>query len=204
MREPERHSVAPVLKYTMPTIVRVPGVKYKVVGKYKTKTKQAKGLVVHYTVSGRTAQAAKNVVAYMARNGLGCMVMDENGIIYVPENFNLQTDVAYHAGKSSWRGLSGMSYYCMGMEICCWGKGAKVGPFRTVAKKTDNRQKGTYQTYTAAQEKSLENFILWQLDVNPEFDINFVAGHDEIAPLRKSDPGGSLSVGMPAFRGKFK
>lgn len=204
MREPERASVAPKLNYTMPTIVRVPGVKFKTHGKYRTKTGNAKGLVVHYTVSGRTAKNARGVLAYLAKNGLGCMVMDEDGIIYIPENFNLQTDVAYHAGKSSWKGLSGMSYYCMGMEMCCWGKGSKVGPFRVIKKQTDNRKVGTYQAYTAAQEKSLENFVLWQLDVNPEFDINFVAGHDEIAPLRKSDPGGSLSVGMPAFRGKFK
>lgn len=193
MNEPERKSIAPTLKYEMPNIVRVPGVKYKIVGKYKTKTKQAKGLGVHYTVSGRTAQAAKNVVAYMAKKGLGCMVMDENGIIYVPENFNIQTDVAYHAGKSSWKGLSGMSYYLMGMEICCWGKGSKVGPLRN-----------KFQAYTPKQEAALVNFIKWQLDVNPEFSIDFVAGHHEISPGRKSDPGDSLSMTMPKFRELLK
>lgn len=204
MREPERASMAPMLDYTMPTIKRVIGVKYKTVGKYKTKTKNAKGLVVHYTVSGRSEKNARGVVAYLAKKGLGCMVMDEDGIIYVPENFNLQTDVAYHAGKSSWKGLSGMSFYCMGMEICCWGKGSKVGPFRKIAKKTDNRQAGTYQTMTAKQEEALTNFIKWQMDVNPEFSIDFLVGHDEIAPLRKSDPGGSLSVSMPSLRANFK
>lgn len=203
MNEPERQNIAPKLSYAMPTIVRVPGVKYKVVGKYKTKTKNARGLVVHYTVSGRSAQAAKNVVAYMAKKGLGCMVMDENGIIYVPENFNLQTDVAYHAGKSLWNGLSGMSYYCMGMEICCWGKDSKVGPYRE-SKGSANIKKGKYQAYTAKQEAALINFVKWQLDVNPEFSIEYVVGHDEIAPLRKSDPGASLSITMPKFRELLK
>ncbi len=46
------------------------------------------------------------------------------------------------------------------------------------------------------------NFCLWQLKVNPEFKVDWIMGHDEVAiPLgRKSDPGGCLSVTMPEFR----
>lgn len=207
--EPERPSPSieeketELLKYEMPTIVRVPGVKFKVRGQYKTKSKKAQGLVVHYTVSGRTEKSAKGVVNYLAKEGLGCMVMDENGIIYVPENFDIEREYAYHAGTSSWLGKSGISAYCMGMEICCWGRDSKVGPFRE-SKGEANIKKGKYQAYTEAQEKALINFIKWQMDVNPEFSVDWVVGHDEIAPTRKSDPGASLSMTMPEFRKQLR
>jgi len=42
------------------------------------------------------------------------------------------------------------------------------------------------------------------MDVNPEFRADWVAGHDEVSPGRKSDPGGSLSMTMPQFRYMLK
>lgn len=183
--EPERPSDPPKdFPYELPRIVVVRGVRYNTHGHFRTNSGNAKGLIVHYTVSGRTPQAAVGVVRYLAKKGLGCPVMDENGVIYVPEGFDLQRDVAWHAGKSSWKGLNGMSQYCIGMEICCLGR----------------RKDGTFERYTAAQEEALINFILWQLDVNPDFEIDYVLGHDEVSPGRKTDPGKSLSWTMPEFR----
>jgi len=202
--EPERPSEAPVdSAYDIPAIVRVPGVKFATHGSYRTDSGRAKGLIVHYTVSGRTARSAKGVLNYLARKGLGCMVMDEDGIIYIPENFNLERDVAWHAGKSEWRGVTGLSRYAMGMEICCWGKDSKVGPFRDSTGEK-NIKKGKYQAYTSAQELSLKNFCKWQLAVNPAFDVDWVAGHDEVAPNRKQDPGASLSMPMDEFRASLR
>lgn len=189
--------------YEIPEFKIVKGTRYQTHGHYKTSTGSAKGLVVHYTVSGRTEKNARGVVNYLARKGLGCMVMDENGIIHVPENFDFQRDVAWHAGKSSWKGISGLNRHLMGMEICCWGRGSKVGPFRE-SKGEANIEEGKYQTYTEAQEKALENFVLWQKDINPEFSVDWLVGHDEISPGRKFDPGACLSVTMPALRDLLK
>jgi len=211
-KEPDRPNTAPPEinedpgAITQPVIQVVKGLKYKTHGKFKTKSGKAKGLVVHYTVSGRSQASAKNVVTYLAKEGLGCPVMDENGIIYVPEGFNYLTDVAYHAGASSWKGVTGISAYCIGMEICNWGtagkeKGAK--DLRVVSAK-ENIKAGTYQMFTEAQEKALINLCLWLKKNNPEFDFDWVVGHDEIAPTRKSDPGGSLSMTMPALRKLLK
>lgn len=191
-----------------PRIVRVSGVKYKSPGKFKTKSGKARGIVVHYTVSGRTSSSARGVVKYLAGKGLGCPVMDQEGVIYVPEKFNFLTDVAYHAGSSAWRGVSGISNYCIGMEICGWGSAGKekgASDLRTVARK-DNMFPGTYQKFTQAQEDALINFILWLKKNSPDFDAEWIVGHDEIAtPLgRKSDPGGSLSMTMPELRKLIK
>jgi N-acetyl-anhydromuramyl-L-alanine amidase AmpD len=223
-QEPERPTVTPTvvvagkptttpiidkpgLHITEPIVQVIKGVHYKTHGHFATKSGKARGLVVHYTVSGRSQASAKGVVQYLASQGLGCPVMDENGIIYVPENFNWLTDVVYHAGVSSWKGVSGISAYNIGMEMCNWGTDAEkhgAKDLRKVSSKHDNQKIGTYQMYTAAQEKSLINVCLWLKKQCPEFDFDWVVGHDEIAPTRKEDPGGSLSMSMPALRQLLK
>jgi N-acetyl-anhydromuramyl-L-alanine amidase AmpD len=201
--EPERpnHSGG----YDKPDIVRVKGVRFKLQGKYKTPSGRARGLVVHYTVSGSSSSNAQGVLKYLASRGLGCMVMDRAGTIYIAENVELEESVAWHAGTSSWKGKTGLSRYCMGMEICSWGKlNSSTKPRVTgdirESVEVDNIKAGEYEAYSDAQEKALRDFILWQLDVNDEFEIDYVVGHDEIAPGRKSDPGASLSMTMPAYR----
>lgn len=196
--------------YTVPDFIEVKGVKFNTHGKYRTRSGNAKGLVVHYTVSGRSENSAIGVLKYLARKGLGCMVMDEDGFIYVPEGFDIQKDVAWHAGKSSWMGKTSISKYCMGMEICCWGrldskskKKVKSSDKRVVSRQNENIKVGEYQKYTKDQEKSLFNFIKWQMSVNPEFSLDWLVGHDEIAPTRKQDPGASLSMTMPKLREKM-
>jgi len=194
--------------YEVPEIIDV-DVDMKTQGKYLTKSGNARGLVVHYT-AGRMENGDKdaiNTVKSMAKRGLGCLVMSSTGKIFKSKDQGLN-EVAWHAGKSSWKGKTGISRYCMGMEICCPGKLDENGKawFGTVynnsrdVKAEANRKAGKYAKFSPEQEKSLIDFCLWQLDVNPEFDIDWICGHDEIAPARKSDPGGSLNWAMPAFR----
>lgn len=200
VKEPERMGKG----FVKPDFVVVKGVKFKTHGQYRTNSGKAKGLVVHYTVSGRSPDSAKGVLKYLASKGLGCMVMDEFGTIYIPEGFDVEKSVAWHAGSSSWYGATGISRYCMGMEICNWGMlnsstKKRVAKLRRSTGK-HNIKAGEYEPYTTEQEEALTNFILWQADVNPEFDIDWVCGHDEIAPTRKADPGASLSMSMPEYR----
>lgn len=195
--------------YDIPKIVVVPEVKFKTHGEYRTKSGKARGLIVHYTVSGRSEKSARGVLRYLASRGLGCMVMDENGVIYLAGNVDLEKSVAWHAGKSAWQGKTGISRYCMGMEICNWGRLSaqtepRAGDTRSIPHKYDNIAPGKYEKFTRAQEQALVDFIKWQLDTNPEFELDWVVGHDEVAPTRKTDPGGSLSLSMPRFRESFK
>lgn len=202
-------------KFKIPEIVDV-DIDAKLRGKYKTKSQQAKGLVIHYTAGAFSPAetTAKRTLKYLASKGLGCMVMDINGTIYKARNQQFD-DIAYHAGKSSWLGKSGVSQYCMGMEICCagrlspslqtaWGQALPDSIIRHSHRDFDNVKLGSYHKFTQLQENSLKNFILWQLDVNPEFSIDWVVGHDEISPGRKTDPGYSLSMSMPEYREMLK
>ncbi len=218
--EPDRELSAakPVAAYAVPAFLPVP-VKVETHGNYLTDNGQARGLVVHYT-AGRFrngGEDAANTLSDLAKRGFGCLVMDVNGVIYKADNQKID-EIAWHAGKSGWLGATGLSRYCFGMEICnagrlsqdkdTWGQanwGEKIAKkdVRTVTEHA-NQRAGLYHQFTKAQERSLINFILWQLDTNPDFDLDWVIGHDECAPERKTDPGGSLSMTMPAFRTMLK
>lgn len=190
-----------------PRFVVVPGVRFKT-SKYKTPSGQFEGLVVHYTVSGNSPASAKGVLKYLAEKGLGAMVMDGDGVIYLAEGFDLFKDSVAHAGKSGWAGRVGLNSYYAGMEICCMGKGSRIGPLRE-SKGEDNIMPGVYQAYTEAQEQALADFIVWARPSNPAFKLENVCGHDEARAevgLKgdKSDPGASLSMTMPAYRRYLK
>ena len=192
-----------------PTIVVLNNIEFKNRGNYVTPSGKFKGLTIHSTESGRSANAAKNVVAYLKSKGYGCMVMDENGIIYIPKNFDIFKNWGNHSGVSKWKEITNVSNKFAGMEVCNWGKNSTVGPFREVNKAEGYIVSGKYQSFTKAQEAALINFILWAKTKNKTFDLDNVVGHDELraeAGKRgdKSDPGGSLSVPMSAFRAQIK
>jgi hypothetical protein len=192
-----------------PTFVILEQFEFANRGAYSTNSGKFKGLTVHSTIGGRTPKNAKGVVEYLQGQGYGCMVMDESGIIYVPKNFDIFKNWGYHSGVSKWKEIKNVSNYFAGMEICCFGKDSTIGPFREVQVSEGYIVSGKYQQYTKAQEIALINFILWAKSKNEEFDLDYVAGHDELRKEAgklgdKQDPGGSLSMTMSAFRDLIK
>lgn len=206
-------------RYTEPRIVDVE-VDVKTRGSYRTKNGTPMGLVIHYD-AGRDGNHI-GTLRYMARKGLGCLAMDKNGVIYKAKNQRLTRDVAYHAGRSSYGGKEGLSFYCLGLEVNCAGKLDQEGRrFKTwfgatvpadQVRHTDDVvdaryvRKGHYQIYTPNQEVAILNFCLYLYYEIPGFSIDYVVGHDEIAVPRgrKSDPGASLSMDMDSFRNKLR
>lgn len=196
----------------VPKVVVVKGVSYAKRGRFKTPLQEPDGAVVHYTVSGNTPKSAESVVRSLASRGLGCPVVDANGIIYVPEGFDWERDIAYHAGASLWNGKTAVSNTKIGFEMCNWGSAAKQqnvpsDQIRVGLANNGSSQKQSYQKYTAAQEEFLVNVMVYLKKKYPKtFSYDGVCGHDECAtPLgRKNDPGASLSMSMPAFRALLK
>ena len=166
-----------------------------------------RGLVVHYTASSRFS--AESVCRYFAtlkkeKSQIACPVMNGDGKIYVSKDWRIFEDRASHAGRSEWKGNRNISNTFAGIELCCKGRSEiqsdELLTDHRLVYTVDNIKHGYYQRFTQHQEMKLVQLCLILDREIKEFDLNNVVGHDEIAPDRKSDPGGSLSVTMPQFR----
>lgn len=194
-------------------LLRYPAAIQDKYGKMKTQGKYAggypQGAVVHFTAGS----SAESSLTWGMGEGYCFFVIAKDGTIF--QNFDLDS-WGYHAGASSWKGLPGsVSDELVGIEIDCAGSLDKIaeGKFQSWFGKVfgsdsvrhssgeDNIKPGYYVKYTPEQEEALISLLLWMKENNPEvFDLNFVVGHDEVAPNRKNDPGAALSMSMPKFR----
>ncbi len=75
--------------------------------------------------------------------------------------------VAYHAGKSRWRGREEVNDFSIGIEL----EGAKDVPF------------------TDEQYGALAGLVRELMRVHPSISIDNIVGHEDVAPGRKEDPG---------------
>lgn len=187
------------------------------------------GMVVHF-LAGRFEkglQSAKDAISYGQSQGYAFWCMATDGQIIQSHPLNRW---GYHCGESKWEGLgTSLSNRLLGLEICnagrlrehngqhypwwCFEKSG-AGPFKggdpipadqirhIETPRYPGESAGFYHKYTEAQEQSLIDLILFLRSMVPGFQIAHVLGHDEIAPHRKNDPGGSLSMGMPELRKK--
>ena len=169
------------------------------------------GAIVHFTAGHPNGEGA--VEYAISKNSYCYFVIGPDGTVY--QNFPLNR-WGYHAGKSEHDNLGkSVSQFLVGIEITCAGKVEKIKDnlfkpwfdlyltrqeVRFVPKE-QNCIAGWYHRYTEAQERSLMVLLLWLQQNNPNvFRLEYVLGHDEVSPGRKSDPGGSLSMTMPDFR----
>jgi len=91
-------------------------------------------------------------------------LIDREGVV---TQFVDTADAAWHAGESSWRGRGGVNLFSIGIEL----EGDEITP------------------YTEEQYRTLR-LLLNDLELaHPKLRGDYLAGHDEIAPGRKRDPG---------------
>lgn len=206
-----------------PSAIQNPdGLKMKTHGTYDKGYPE--GLCLHFTdgYSAKGEEDAMNTLAGGINDGYAYFVNDRNGVIY--QTYPI-SEWGYHCGVSSWPNLgSSLNNKIIGIESCGMGQvalrsdgsyGSKEVPsMKEYWTKDDVRavkappyvNAGTYLKFSPAQERSLVEFILWlavQSGMGEAF-IDNVVGHDEIAPDRRDDPGGSLSMPASDFRKKLK
>lgn len=92
------------------------------------------------------------------------LLIDRQGAITQFVSFN---DRAWHAGQSSYQGIENCNDYSIGIEL----EGTDDSPY----------SEDQYQTLAKVTRQLLANY--------PKLTPDRIAGHDQIAPGRKTDPG---------------
>jgi N-acetylmuramoyl-L-alanine amidase len=152
-------------------------------------------LVLHHTAGATGLSSINFWRTPEARGASAHIVIDRDGTIYQCRPFNRTCG---HAGVSKWRGYEGLNSCSIGIEL------ANAGDNPTLAKrwsklplvKAKHKNGGPekeWEAYPEAQMKSLievSRAITKRYNMDPDSDV---AGHDQIAPSRKVDPG-------PAFQ----
>ena len=178
-------------------------------------------LIVHHTAGHQTRSGMGFIKSFLKR-GLCTDFLDQYGQVWQQSHGDRG---GYHAGKSKWSGLSTVSRYGRGIEIAGGGKlklktpdgdiiswskqgiplGHKLVTYfnkpvlnaRYVSKSEGYVHKGWYEPFTDAQETALADYLIWWCQHG--LDPKRILGHDDVAPGRKNDPGGSLSMPLRSF-----
>lgn len=156
-------------------------------------------IIVHFTGGG---SAESSIGAMEARNVSAHAIVDRDGSITQLVPFNEQ---AWHAGPSNWRGKGPCNPYAFGIEIANYGWLNKTGsggysayghPIAAdhviLAQHKNGNPTGVagaipWEEYTPEQIAAVSDIIAALKQYCP--DIIDVVGHDDVAPVRKSDPG---------------
>jgi N-acetylmuramoyl-L-alanine amidase len=170
-------------------------------------TLRPRWLVMHYTADG--GGTAVDWFRNPAADASAHLVIARDGSITQMVPFDR---VAWHAGKSEWKGVSGLNSHSIGIEIVNFGELLKhptrgwmrrwdkwIGP---VVPEAEVRVDGTrtvegatvargWQTYTEAQLAAAYDAAR---AIVAAYGLEDVVGHEEISPGRKVDPGPAFGI----------
>ena len=136
------------------------------------------------------------------------LVIAADGAVTQCAPFNV---VTWHAGRSQWKGLHGLNQFSIGIEIVNGGRLERRGEKWTcpvdkvtipdddvvMAMHKNETQVAAWHEYTS---KQLEVSLQIAAALVSHYGLQDVLGHDDISPMRKSDPGPAFP--MSSFRAK--
>lgn len=161
-------------------------------------------VVIHFTAGGSAKSSANWFSSPQNTNSSAHVVIERDGSIIQCVSFDT---VAWHAGKSSWRGLNGLNKHSIGIELANWGALKGVGsdwvnaagqkiadPFLGVHRNGNpdgSRKPIGWEAYPKAQFDAAADLVT---ALAGSYPIAEIVGHDDIAPVRKSDPGPAFDM----------
>ncbi|MDQ3021617.1 MAG: N-acetylmuramoyl-L-alanine amidase [Bacteroidota bacterium] len=163
-------------------------------------------LIIHYT-AGRSLNSSRDWFKNPAAKASAHLIIGIDGSIIQMVPFN---KIAWHAGISSWKGLNGMNKHSIGIELDNPGKLKKVGskyiawfsqdfPEDKVIEAAHKHQSSPAFWHIFSQAQ-LESCIKASQTIFNHYKLKDILGHEDIAPLRKEDPGPAFP--MESFKTK--
>lgn len=164
-------------------------------------------LVMHYTAA-TTAQSAINWFMQPVAQASAHLVIAPDGDITQFAPFNI---ITWHAGRSQWKGLTGLNQFSIGIELVNGGRLMRSGnkwvcPVDRCVVPDDEVTMATHKNETTQapwheySPKQVEVAVQIAALLVKTYGLKDVIGHDDIAPLRKSDPGPAFP--MSSFRSR--
>ena len=98
-----------------------------------------------------------------------------------------ERDRAWHAGRSSWFGQSGLNYSSIGIELV--NRSGCDRPIQEMVNDSDFYENCQFREFDGRQIELLIQLLKEILDRYPNIDPINIMGHSDIAPSRKVDPG---------------
>ena len=164
-------------------------------------------LVMHYTAV-TTFESTLNHFQSRAAQASAHLLIGRDGRITQFAPFNI---VTWHAGKSQFKGLDGLNEYSIGIELVNGGRLSKSG--ETYFCPVDQKKIPESEVIIATHKNEMlpaawHQYTAIQLEVAMEiatilvktYGLKDVVGHEDIAPIRKSDPGPAFP--MSSFRSR--
>ena len=158
-------------------------------------------LVIHYT-AGRDVESSVRWLTNPAAGASAHLVIGRDGQIVQLAPFDR---ITWHAGASRWRGLEGLNRHAIGIELDNAGAlERQAGRWRAWFGADYVEQEvleATHKHETASRgwhlfsEEQLETTALVARLLVEQYGLKDVIGHDDIAPLRKQDPGPAFPLG---------
>jgi N-acetylmuramoyl-L-alanine amidase len=154
-------------------------------------------LVMHYTAGTSSTSAVKTLTNPNVKASAH-IVVGRDGKITQMVPFNT---VAWHAGTSTWRGLSGLNKYSIGIEITNAGLLEKSAdgkyyawygeeiPASQVTEAPHKNAPGVKRAWHRYTDKQIEVVLKLAELLVTQYGLKEIIGHDDIAPRRKTDPG---------------
>ena len=132
----------------------------------KRPKKKIKFIIIHYTGMSNQLSALNRLCDIKAKVSAHYFIKKNGSVLnLVPPLYE-----AWHAGKSSWKGLKSLNKYSLGIEIQNSGH--------------DNK----YENFSQKQITSTKKLLKYLIKIYKVNSKN-VLGHSDIAPDRKKDPG---------------
>ncbi|MBM3552152.1 MAG: N-acetylmuramoyl-L-alanine amidase [Alphaproteobacteria bacterium] len=155
-------------------------------------------LVIHYT-AGFTAQSAISTLINKSVQASAHLVIDRDGSVTQLAPFNIKT---WHAGQSSWKGRKMCNGFSIGFEHVNCGPVLERGDGKLISEVAPSKVMPPSDCVRAHHQNG-EKTPFWQIypqaqvDASAEiakavcaaYGIKDIAGHYDIAPRRKRDPG---------------
>lgn len=160
-------------------------------------------LVMHYT-AGFTGSSAVTTLTRRETKASAHLVIDRDGTVTQLAPFNL---VTWHAGASKWKGRSGCNRFSIGVELVNCGPLVVRKDRKLVAEVATGRFIPASDAIEAHHPNG-EATRYWQIYPEAQmavatavaraicetYGIRDIAGHYDIAPTRKRDPGPAFNM----------